>query len=86
VRYAADSAARARVTSSALTDLAASAGLMDAWRDYALASLKPEFSWASDDDQPIRAPSLFDRGRGRVTAPASHFHAARSIPARSMWR
>jgi hypothetical protein len=74
--FAADSAARARVTSSALTDLAASAGLMDAWRDYALASLKPEFSWASEGDQPIRAPSLFDRGRGRVEAPASHFHGS----------
>ena len=53
-----------------------SAGLIDAWRDYALASLKPGFTWASDGDEPIRAPSLFDRGRGRVTAPPSHFHGS----------
>lgn len=69
-----DAAAQARVASSALTDLAVSASLIDAWRDYALASLKPGFSWASDGDEPIRAPSLFDRGRGRVATPASHFH------------
>ena len=72
--YATDSA-QARAASTALADLAGSASLMDAWRDYALASLKPEFSWASDGDQPVRAPSLFDRGR-RVQAPPSHFHGS----------
>jgi len=74
--FATDSVAQARASSTALTDLAVSASLIDAWRDYALASLKPEFSWASDGDQPIRAPSLFDRGRGRVAAPATHFHGS----------
>ncbi|HEX3125383.1 MAG TPA: hypothetical protein VHQ21_18935 [Rhodanobacteraceae bacterium] len=74
--YATDGAAQARATSTALTDLAVSTSLIDAWRDYALASLKPEFSWASDGDAPIRAPSLFDRGRGRVSAPPSHFHGS----------
>lgn len=71
-----DAASAAHATSTALSDLALSAGLIDAWRDYALASLKPGFSWASDGDEPVRAPSLFDRGRGRLTAPPSHFHGS----------
>ena len=58
---------------SALADLAVSANLLDAWRDYALETLKPGFSWANEDHETARAPSLFDRGRGRVTSPASHF-------------
>jgi hypothetical protein len=71
-----DGASQARATSAALTDLAVSASLIDAWRDYALASLKPGFSWASDGDEPIRAPSLFDRGRGQLATPVSHFHGS----------
>lgn len=63
----------AESASVALSDLAASATLIDAWRDYAFASLRPDFSWASDGDEPIRAPSLFDRGRARLLPPASHF-------------
>jgi len=61
---------------AALSDLAASATLLDAWRDYALASLRPDFSWASDGDEPVRAPSLFERGRGRLLPPASHFNGS----------
>jgi len=57
-------------------DVAASATLIDAWRDYALASLRPDFSWASDGDEPIRAPSLFERGRARLLPPASHFNGS----------
>lgn len=57
---------------SALADLVSSSAVLDAWRDYALESLKPSFSWAIDDDSTARAPSLFERGRARVT-PASHF-------------
>ncbi|HSE11671.1 MAG TPA: hypothetical protein VLB69_03460 [Rudaea sp.] len=71
-----DTRSLVRPTSTALSDLAASVGLIDAWRDYALASLKPDFSWASDGDEPVRAPSLFDRGRGRLPAPASHFRGS----------
>jgi hypothetical protein len=59
-----------------LADVAASATLIDAWRDYALASLRPDFSWASDGDEPIRAPSLFERGRSRLLPPASHFNGS----------
>jgi hypothetical protein len=58
-----------------LADLASSATLIDAWRDYALASLRPDFSWASDNDEPVRAPSLFERGRARLLPPASHFNS-----------
>lgn len=60
---------------SALADLASSATLIDAWRDYALASLRPDFAWASDNDEPVRAPSLFERGRARLLPPASHFNS-----------
>lgn len=74
--FATQSDGSAPAPSTALTDLAVSVSLIDAWRDYALASLKPDFSWASDGDGPVHAPSLFDRGRGRLTAPASHFHGS----------
>jgi hypothetical protein len=72
-------AAPARAQSSAISnfaDIAASATLIDAWRDYALASLRPDFSWASDGDEPIRAPSLFERGRARLLPPATHFNGS----------
>jgi hypothetical protein len=61
---------------SGLSELASSATLIDAWRDYALASLRPDFSWASDGDEPVRAPSLFERGRARLLPPASHFNGS----------
>src|SRR4249920_1971257 len=61
---------------AALADIAASATLIDAWRDYAFASLRPDFSWASDADEPIRAPSLFERGRARLLPPSSHFNGS----------
>jgi hypothetical protein len=61
---------------SDLADLAASATLLDAWRDYALASLRPDFSWASGANEPIHAPSLFERGRARLLPPASHFNGS----------
>jgi len=66
---------KAAASYAALSDLATSATLLDAWRDYALASLRPDFSWASDGDEPLRAPSLFERGRGRLP-PASHFNGS----------
>jgi hypothetical protein len=64
-----------RSTHAGLSDLADSATLLDAWREYALASLTPDFDWASTGE-PVRAPSLFDRGRGRLLPPASHFNAS----------
>jgi len=67
---------RGRSAGVDLADVAASATLIDAWRDYALASLRPDFSWASDGDEPIRAPSLFERGRARLLPPASHFNGS----------
>lgn len=57
---------------SALADLISSSAVLDAWRDYALESLKPSFSWASDGENAPRAPSLFERGRAHLT-PASRF-------------
>jgi hypothetical protein len=66
----------AHSTYAALGDLASSATLIDAWRDYALATLRPDFDWASDGDEPVRAPSLFERGRARLLPPASHFNGS----------
>jgi hypothetical protein len=60
---------------SALGDLVSSSAVLDAWRDYALESLKPSFSWASDGESAPRAPSLFERGRARLT-PASRFNGS----------
>jgi hypothetical protein len=66
----------ARPEYAALSDLAASATLIDAWRDYALATLRPSFDWASTGAEPLRAPSLFERGRARMLPPASHFNGS----------
>lgn len=60
---------------SELADIAASASLIDEWREYALATLTPSFDWAIENT-PVRAPSLFDRGRGRLLPPASHFNGS----------
>jgi len=73
---AAQRTAQVNATQSALADLAVSATLLDAWRDYAFASLRPDFSWASGSDEPLRAPSLFERGRARMLPPASHFNGS----------
>jgi hypothetical protein len=64
---------KAGASYAALADIAASATLIDAWRDYAFASLRPDFSWASDADETIRAPSIFERGRARLLPPSSHW-------------
>ena len=68
--------AAAKAESAALSDLAGAVSLLDAWRDYALASLKPDFSWANEGDAPVRAPSLFERGRSRIAPPATHFNGS----------
>ena len=61
---------------SSLAEFAQSASVLDAWRDYALANLTLDFSWARDAAAPITAPSLFDRGIAHVAQPASHFAGA----------
>lgn len=60
---------------AALPELLASSTVLDGWREYALASLKPNFSWASDEDLTAHAPSLFERGRAHF-APSSHFSSS----------
>jgi len=61
---------------NSLAEFAQSASVLDAWRDYALANLTLDFSWARDTAAPITAPSLFDRGIAHVAQPASHFAGA----------
>ena len=58
---------------SVLAAYAQSASILDAWRDYALADLIRGFDWADNGGAVPQAPSLFDRGIGRVAPPASHF-------------
>ena len=54
-----------------LAEFAQTASVLDAWRDYALANLTLDFSWARDTAAPFTAPTLFDRGITRVSAPVS---------------
>jgi hypothetical protein len=58
---------------SSLAQLAESSSVLDAWRDYALADLKPNFSWAEDHPAALTPPSLFNRGNARFAPAASHF-------------
>jgi hypothetical protein len=67
--------ARADAHVSSLSEFAQSASVLDAWRDYALADLTLDFSWARDSATPPSAPTLFDRGVARFGAPASRFAA-----------
>ena len=66
---------------SALAELAQSASILDAWRDYALADLTQGFSWALNGAPALSAPSLFDRGNVHLAPPASHFAGAAINPA-----
>lgn len=59
-----------------LAEFAQSASVLDAWREYALADLTLDFSWARESDAPLTAPSLFDRGIARVAPVATHFTAS----------
>jgi len=61
---------------SSLAEFAQSASVLDAWRDYALANLTIDFSWARETVGPLSAPSLFDRGIAHLAPPASHFAGA----------
>lgn len=54
--------------------LAESEGAIDTWRNYALSSLKAEFSWAAEPGETVEVPSVFNRGRpGLSRAPALRF-------------
>jgi len=64
---------RAELQASSLAQLAGSTSILDAWRDYALADLKPDFSWAQDHPAALTPPSLFDRGNAHFAPAASHF-------------
>ena len=58
----------------ALVQLAESEGVIDTWRNYALGSLKAEFSWATEPGETVEVPSVFNRGRpGLSRAPALRF-------------
>lgn len=70
---AANGELRASLDASSLAQLSQSQNVLDAWRDYALADLTPDFSWADHRNPALSAPTLFDRGRGRFSAPASRF-------------
>jgi hypothetical protein len=71
---AADHPGAGRVSS--LAEFAQSASVLDAWREYALADLTLDFSWARDAIAPLAAPTLFDRGIAHIAPPASHFAGA----------
>jgi hypothetical protein len=59
-----------------LAEFTQSASVLDAWREYALANLTLDFSWARDTAAPFAAPTLFDRGIAHVAPPASRFAGA----------
>jgi len=64
---------RTSVDASSLAQLASSQSVMDAWRDYALVDLMPQFSWADHRAPALSAPSLFNRGNAHLAPPPSHF-------------
>jgi hypothetical protein len=71
----ADAADRPGTRISSFAEFAQSANVLEAWREYALADLTLDFSWARDTSAPLTAPSLFDRGIAHVAQPASRFAA-----------
>lgn len=55
------------INESSLAQIAESEDVVEAWRDYALNSLKANFSWASDTGVSVEAPSIFNRGRSNLS-------------------
>ncbi len=55
------------INESSLAQIAESEDAVEAWRDYALNSLKANFSWASEAGAAVEAPSIFNRGRSSLT-------------------
>ncbi len=78
---AAPASLRTDVTVPSFTELSQSGSVLDAWRNYALADLTPEFSWARSNAPVLSAPSLFDRSNAHFALPASHFAGAAVNPA-----
>jgi hypothetical protein len=71
------SAASAASGSAFVEELASSANAVDTWRNYALTSLKTNFSWASDPGEALEPPSIFNRGRSSLArTPAMHMPAS----------
>ncbi len=76
--FAATTAPKARtpsdVDASAFAQLADGDSVIDTWRNYALNSIKAEFSWASEPGETVEVPTIFNRGRpGLSRAPALRF-------------
>ena len=71
--HAASGELRTSADASTLAQLASSQSVLDAWRDYALLDLMPEFSWADHRAPALSAPSLFNRGNAHLAPPPSHF-------------
>jgi hypothetical protein len=65
---------------TSFAQFASAESVIDAWRNYALADLSTGFSWASAQSIAATAPSLFDRGNGRLSAPASRFDGSQVAP------
>ena len=65
---------------TSFAQFASAESVIDAWRNYALADLSTGFSWASAQSIAATAPSLFDRGNARLTAPASRFDGSQVAP------
>src|ERR1700742_2335977 len=65
---------------TSFAQFASAESVIDAWRNYALADLSTGFSWASTQSIAATAPSLFDRGNARLTAPASRFDGSQVAP------
>jgi hypothetical protein len=65
---------------ASFAQFASAESVIDAWRNYALADLSTGFSWASAQSIAATAPSLFDRGNGRLTQPASRFDGSQVAP------
>ena len=70
----------ANASRMSFAEFASSESVLDGWRNYALADLSSGFSWASDQSIALTAPSLFDRGNARLSAPASRFNGATVPP------
>ena len=72
--------AERNAAATSFAQFASAESVIDAWRNYALADLSTGFSWASAQSIAAAAPSLFDRGNARLSAPASRFDGSQVAP------
>jgi len=63
----------AAINESSLAQIVESEDAIDAWRDYALNSLKANFSWATEAGVSVEAPSIFNRGRSSLSRTSLRF-------------